>query len=527
MSKAKGDFERKQAMAIRLLMLAFVLLTAVRTAHSVDETQYFALFLEGKKAGHAIHSRCESGGKVVTTQQVSLTAQRLGVPLTVNMKEEHIESKDGKPIGFGVVQDLGIVKMEVEGTVKETGLLEVKTKLMGAEQQVTLEWPRGAVMAEGLRLLQKKKGLKQGTQYSVSVFSAAMLQPIELEISIGGKRNVDLFGRVVPLTEVKTIQRLAAQPGALPTQELTGTQADTNSPAIEIIETSYVDSELHVQKHTSSVMGFEVEMIACTKEFALGENDVPELIDKMLLASPQPLDDISSIRSITYYLRPTDDSANLRIPSTDNQSVKRGEHDLVEVTVEPVPAPQAASFPYKGKDQTVLAAMKPTRFLQSDREQIIKLAREAIGDTKDAGQAVRQIEDFVAQYIDNKGLSVGYASAAEVAAARQGDCTEFAVLTAAMCRAVGIPAQVVMGMAYLEDFGGLKDRFGGHAWVQAYVGDRWVGLDAAFKSTGRGGYDPGHIALAIGDGNPEDFFNLVGTFGKFRIERLVVKRNNN
>ena len=37
----------------------------------------------------------------------------------------------------------------------------------------------------------------------------------------------------------------------------------------------------------------------------------------------------------------------------------------------------------------------------------------------------------------------------------------------------------------------------------------------------------GQPALGLGDGNPEDFFNLVDTFGKFQIERLVVKRNDN
>ncbi|MHC4213829.1 MAG: hypothetical protein ACYSWP_10700 [Planctomycetota bacterium] len=51
-----------------------------------------------------------------------------------------------------------------------------------------------------------------------------------------------------------------------------------------------------------------------------------------------------------------------------------------------------------------------------------------------------------------------------------------------------------------------------------------MNLDAAFKSSGRGGYGPGHIALAIGDGDPEDFFNLVGTLGQFKIEKIEVNK---
>ena len=111
----------------------------------------------------------------------------------------------------------------------------------------------------------------------------------------------------------------------------------------------------------------------------------------------------------------------------------------------------------------------------------------------------------------------------EVAQSKQGDCSEAAVLTAAMCRAIGIPAKVAAGVAYVEDFAGIQG-FGAHAWVEAYVGGKWVGLDAAFKGTGRGGYDAGHIAMAIGNGNPEDFFSLVNIIGQFKIDEVTVAR---
>jgi transglutaminase-like putative cysteine protease len=120
---------------------------------------------------------------------------------------------------------------------------------------------------------------------------------------------------------------------------------------------------------------------------------------------------------------------------------------------------------------------------------------------------------------------VGYASAAEVAESRQGDCSEFAILTAALCRAAGIPAEIVMGMAYVKEWRDFENCFGGHAWVQAYVGGKWVGLDAAFKSAGLGGFDAGHIAQAVGNGDPEDFFSLIGSFGRFEIEKLQIKNS--
>ena len=500
-------------MRIRYFIGVYLLLAlADCAAPALGETEYFAVFMEGKKVGYTIQSRAAADGKVTTTEEVSITISRANVPITMNMSETNIETTDGKPLGFESVQDLGIMTMKVVGDVNQQGMVNLTVMSMGAEQKSTLEWPSGAVMAEGLRLMTLRKGFKEGTEYTVKLFSPSIMQALDTQVRIGPKRSVDLLGRVVVLTEVTTTYSM---PGAG-----------------EIAGTSYVDENLRVQKAFMPVAGLQIEMIACAKEFALGDNDVLELVDKMFLASPQPLEDIRSAESITYYLKVTGDVNSFRIPSTDNQSVRPGKDGGVIVTVKPVAAPAKTRFPYKGKDNTILEAMKPTRFVQSDCKQIIELARRAVGDTKDAADAVNRIEAFVAEYMENKGLSVGYASAAEVAASRQGDCSEFAVLTTAMCRAVGIPAQVAAGIAYVKNFAGLQDRFGTHAWVQAYIGGdpasrkpgKWVGLDAAFKSAGLVGYGPGHIALVIGNGDPEDFFGLVSVIGRFKIDNVIVNR---
>jgi hypothetical protein len=313
----------------------------------------------------------------------------------------------------------------------------------------------------------------------------------------------------VRLTEAKTILNL---PGAG-----------------QISSISYVNDEMQALKSVVPIAGMQVEMVDCPKEFALGSNDVLELIDKMFVKSPEPIEDVGSASSITYTLNPGN-GAVFVIPSTDNQTAERLPGGKITLTIKPVKVASGGTFPYKGSDPKLLEAVKPTRFLQSDDKKVLDLARKAVGDAKDAAQAARNIESFVAKYIDNKGLSVGYASACEVVESRQGDCSEFAVLTAALCRAVGIPAQVVVGVAYVAEFGGLQG-FGGHAWAQAYIGaeergqgGKWIGLDAAFKSSGRGGYDAGHIALAVGNGEPGDFFNMATALGQFKIEKIDVQR---
>ena len=498
-------------MRIRCLLAILLTLSAWPVVARPDQTEYLAVFMEGKKVGYAVHTRTLADQKVTTGAEVSITISRAGVAVTIKMTETSIETSDGKPLGFEVTQQLGAMVMKVVGSVNTQGVVNLTSMAMGAEQKSTLEWPKGAVMAEGLRLLELKEGLRQGAQYTATIFSPGILQTLETRINVGAKQDVDLLGRIAKLTEVTTSMTI---PGAG-----------------EIISKSYVDDDLRALKTTVPIAGMQVEMVACAKEFALGENDVLELIEKMFISSPEPLEDVGSASSITYLLKPNND-AELTIPTTDSQKVKRLADGRVMILVKPASAPAGERFPYKGKDTTILEAIKPTRFLQSDQKEIIELARRAVGDTQDATEAARRIESFVARYVSNKSLSVGYASAAEVAAGRAGDCSEFAVLTAAMCRAVGIPAQMVVGVAYVKDFAGFQG-FGGHAWAQAYIGEdgtseqkgRWVSLDAAFKSSGLGGYDAGHIALAVGNGEPADFFNIATTLGQFKIEKVKVNRD--
>lgn len=95
---------------------------------------------------------------------------------------------------------------------------------------------------------------------------------------------------------------------------------------------------------------------------------------------------------------------------------------------------------------------------------------------------------------------------------RSGDCTEFAVLLAAVARARGIPTRIVHGIAYS---GRLVDRthvFSPHAWVQAWDGARWTSYDAGF-----GQFGAGHIVLAIGDGDPASLRGLNRATRQLRI----------
>jgi len=56
-------------------------------------------------------------------------------------------------------------------------------------------------------------------------------------------------------------------------------------------------------------------------------------------------------------------------------------------------------------------------------------------------------------------------------------------------------------------------------WVQAWEGDHWVSYDSALN-----GFDSTHIALAIGDGSPEQYEAAVRELKNLRMEKAGVVR---
>ena len=130
-------------------------------------------------------------------------------------------------------------------------------------------------------------------------------------------------------------------------------------------------------------------------------------------------------------------------------------------------------------------------------------------------ERMQQLEATVSAYIRTKDLSVGYASALETVRTRSGDCTEHALLLAALARADGIPARVLTGFAYVNQFGSEQRVFVPHAWTQAYVDGRWQSFDAALN-----GFSAGHIALGVGDGDPSRFHAGMSLLGELEVQSL-------
>ncbi|MGP8305627.1 transglutaminase-like domain-containing protein [Vibrio sp. YIC-376] len=136
--------------------------------------------------------------------------------------------------------------------------------------------------------------------------------------------------------------------------------------------------------------------------------------------------------------------------------------------------------------EDTLPFLLPSRYCESDR--FSDMARSiVIGRSAGYDQCVA-IVDYIRnsmQYIPGTGQNI--ISASELNAYGRGVCRDMAHFGIACCRALSIPARMVVG--YLE---GLEP-MDLHAWFEAYVGHRWYTFDPT-----QSGLNKGRIAIAFG-----------------------------
>ena len=481
------------AIAVTMCLLAGADAGAGSTTRPAEPVNYhMAVLINGKKIGYASVERKRAGGKVVTRSKVVMTIRRLETAMTVEQTEKHVETPGGKPLGFEASQSFGNGSgMTAEGVVRN-GKATVEVQTGKLARRIELDFPKGALMAEGLRLLTLQKGFTPGTKYEAKVFMPLMLKTLDARVTMGPARRVDLLGRVVDLAEA------------------TVAFADETG---EIEATLYLNADGDALKEVKNMAGMEVMAIACPKQYAMRPGESLDVLELSIVKSPAPLGDLSRARGVTYRIVPTDSAAKrktkLEFLASPSQKVS-ADGGAWTVTVAPVAA-KGGAFPYKGDNRDALDALKPTAYLQCDANEVRALAVKAVAGAADAAAAARRIEDFVGRHIEKKDLAVGYATALEVARSRQGDCSEHAVLAAAMCRSVGLPAQVVNGLAYVERIRDKENVFVPHAWFRVWIDGQWVDFDAAL------GFDAGHIAIVASDGDPNEFAGLLNTLGCMRI----------
>ncbi len=242
-----------------------------------------------------------------------------------------------------------------------------------------------------------------------------------------------------------------------------------------------------------------------------------DLIESMLVWPKRPLPPtIHTAQRATYLVRLADGDPTKTFASGVAQLVTPIDAHSARLTLwaaGPVRRSQRDDLPAEpAPGDEYLAA---NSLLQTLDPAVQELARQVTEGAPQSPQRAVALERFVYRTIKKKNFSQALASAAEVAKSPEGDCTEHAVLLAALARASGIPARVALGLVYLEAMQG----FAFHMWTEVYLAGHWLPLDATL---GQGSIDVTHLKLAdssLADGATYNvFLRVVQVVGQLEIE---------
>lgn len=151
--------------------------------------------------------------------------------------------------------------------------------------------------------------------------------------------------------------------------------------------------------------------------------------------------------------------------------------------VAPPPAPDGDHFRYRPHQYPQVVASLDRSWLEStfvvdhDENDVARLYLEWTSGS-DAPQTLAGLVSFVAGRM-RTSHGRGFDVASVVARRLEGDCTEYAVLTASLARRAGLPARVAQGVALIDGPDG--PMAAGHAWAEILEGDRWIVADAALR----------------------------------------------
>ena len=176
-------------------------------------------------------------------------------------------------------------------------------------------------------------------------------------------------------------------------------------------------------------------------------------------------------------------------------------------------APGACFVEIQQLPEETLPFLLPSRFCESDR--FSQMAASIVVNSAPGYDQCTAIVDYIRRTIRyTPGAGMDIVSATEVNQRSDAVCRDLAHLGIACCRALAIPARMVVG--YLEDLQPMDL----HAWFEAYVGGRWYTFDPTQENLQGGriavayGRDAADVAIYTQFGDPAELLAMEVTVNR-------------
>lgn len=465
------------------------------TASDLVREDWQVLEIDGQRIGyaHTTYRKLRDKPVLAVIQTSEIKFQRFGKELELQTILETTESPNG---------DLQSYSFEIKNPPNQPSLqtgvvsgeyLELELTVNGRATKRKIPWTPGTKSPLYQERAFEGVAIKERETMKFDVWQPELSKTGAILMRTETVRQTPVFGG-----KTAGLMKVTIDNSAIPTQRL-----------IAFLDAKGLWYKSETDFFGKTLVTYLVPAEEALKEIAGGELDIA-------LAGIVPMRGLESPFSklpVTYRITLKKDDPADYFPKGPWQKVKKIDDNTIELTV------LAPQFP---SETTVIQPvddkyLKSTPFLQVDDRLVQDFARSGAANHTDPLRIALSMERYVYDKIETKSFSTALASAAEVARSQEGDCTEHAMLLAAMLRARRIPSRVCVGLVYAGAVGG----FVGHMWTEAWIRDRWVPLDATLA---KGGISRGHLKLSdssMGESAPAPvtaFLPLMKVLGQMKIE---------
>jgi hypothetical protein len=462
-----------------LIALLFVL-AASRAAVSADtpkkktgekDDSWQAIYMGPSRIGfaHVTVQEIERNGKkvIVCDNFNHMKFARFGVSLKMTVVQSSEEDSEGNMLSFKVaIDNPPTSKIESEGRI-DKDKLTITTTSAGRSTSETKNWDPTVKSPAWIDRALQLEPLEKGQSRQFRMYDPQFSKVVTVTLKHAGREKTKLLDG----TEVECDKVLT-----------------THSELGPVTITSYVDdSGETIKTITPLISVMTITTYSVAKEEALKELTGGSLdVGMDTVIKTGLIKGAHDAKKVVYKVTIEGKAADA-IPAGPTQLIKPLSDTEIELTVKSIKPGEKGDQPKPGPEY-----LASTRFLDLEDPNVRKLAEEGAAGKSDPVEVAVALEKFVSKRLTDKNFSTALATASEVARDLAGDCTEHAVLLAALLRANKIPSRVVIGFVYADSLQGL----GGHMWTEAFLNGQWVPLDATL---GRGGIGGGHIKVADAD----------------------------
>ncbi len=479
--------------------------SAQNSTPNENHESWHVVYIGNQRVGYEVsRERSELRDKkkiLINDLESHMTLKRFGQALSMSTTTRTEESESGELLRFAIEMKNPPAQITTTEGVINGSEVELTSTVAGRTTKRRAGWEPDAKSTAYLDRLFHEHPLKPRESRSFKVYLPDLAKFSQVHLAADELRPVKLLdGKEHSLLKVTV--KFASIP--------------------ELDQRQYVDADGRVKFVETDKLGLVIRAYDVTREVALQAiaGEELDLAIKTLVRIDPPILDAHRKKKIIYRISMKEESPERFFVSGGTQQIKRlpakdQKDPAIELTVTAKTIPPINSRPVKTDD----VFLAPSRFLQTRDPAVLDHAERAAAGETDPSRIATRMEKYVREKLKKKNFSTAMASAAEVAKSLEGDCTEHAVLLAAMLRAKKVPSRIATGLVYVDSL----NAFGGHMWTEAFLAGEWIPLDGTL---GKGGIGPAHLKMAdsaLDEDAPLPITTFLPAFqaiGKLKIEVL-------